>query len=53
MLTDSATSPPDRNTITVEAVPLATLPTRIMPAATCGGIASRCAIAHAASGMMR
>ncbi len=52
MVTGSATSARATYTITVEAVPLATLPVSIMPAARSGGIDKARAIARVASGMM-
>jgi hypothetical protein len=53
MVTDRATSPPDRNTITVDPVPLATLPTSTMPVASSGDMPRARAIPQAASGMIR
>lgn len=51
IVTDSATSPRARKMITFEAVPLATLPTHIMLAASAGGRRSARAIAQAANGV--
>ena len=51
MVMDSATSPFARNTISVEPVPLATLPTRIMPVVSSGPMCSARAISQAASGI--
>ncbi|MNV63594.1 hypothetical protein D3C71_1561970 [compost metagenome] len=53
MVTDSATSPLERKIITLDEVPLATLPTSTIPAVSSGGICKALAISQAASGMMR
>lgn len=50
--TESATSPRARNVTTLDAVPLGAQPTRITPAASCGGRCSAVAISHPSPGMI-